>query len=62
MQIRIEDPSARDALETAFTEAGCSTLVEGDTFKVVHTDWDEVRFFLRAWGLLHPDVSIEVLH
>jgi hypothetical protein len=59
MQIRIEDPRARDALETAFAAAGCPTLPNGDTIEVVHSDADELRFFLRAWALVHPDVTLE---
>jgi hypothetical protein len=61
MQIRIEDPDARDALETAFAQAGCPTLPDGDTIEVVHSDDDELFFFLRAWVLRHPDVSFQVV-
>jgi hypothetical protein len=61
MQIRIEDPTARDALETAFAAAGCPILPDGDTIEVVHPDPIELTFFLRAWALLHPDVSVEVV-
>ena len=60
MQIRIEDPAARNALETAFAEAGCPTLPSGDTIEVVHPDLAELAFFLRAWRLVHPDVHFEV--
>ena len=60
MQIRIEDPAARDALETAFAAAGCPTLPKGDTIEVVHTDRLELAFFLRAWRMVHPDVHLEV--
>jgi hypothetical protein len=61
MQIRIENPDAHTALETAFANAGCPMLPEGDTFEVVHPDPDELAFFLRAWALTHPDVRLEVV-
>ena len=60
MQIRIEDPEARDALENAFAKAGCPTLPQGETFEVVHPDPDELTFFLRAWTQTHPGVTLEV--
>jgi len=60
MQIRIEDPAARTALETAFAAAGCPTLPLGDTIEVVHPDPVELAFFLRVWRLIHPDVDFEV--
>jgi len=61
MQIRIADAAARDALESAFAAAGCPTLPEGDTIEVIHPDPVELTFFLRAWAMLHPDVSLEVV-
>jgi hypothetical protein len=61
MQIRIEDPQARSALETALAAAGCPTLPHGDTFEVVHPDPVELTFFMRAWALVHPDVELEVV-
>ena len=60
MQIRVEDPAARSALETAFAAAGCATVPSGDTIEVVHPDPAELAFFLRAWRLVHPDVRLEV--
>ena len=60
MQIRVEDPAARSALESAFVAAGCPILPNGDTIEVVHSDPAELAFFLRAWRLVHPDVHLEV--
>jgi hypothetical protein len=60
MQIRVQDPAARHALETAFAAAGCPTLPSGDLIEVVHSDPIELGFFLRAWRLVHPDVDLEV--
>ena len=59
MQIRVEDPDARSALESAFAEAGCPTLPDGDTIEVVHPDPLALRFFVRAWALQHPHVTVE---
>ena len=60
MQIRVQDPAARDALATAFGEAGCPTLSLGTTLEVVHSDPVELSFFLDAWRLVHPDVDLEI--
>ena len=61
MQIRIDDPNVRDALATAFAAAGCPTLPDGDVIEVVHPDPVELTFFVRAWAMLHPDVSLEIV-
>jgi hypothetical protein len=60
VQIRVADPDARSALETAFAAAGCPTLPDGERIEVVHSDPAEVTFFLRAWRLVHPDVQLDV--
>ncbi len=60
MQIRVEDQTARSALEAAFAAAGCPTMPIGETLEVVHPDPVELDFFLRAWVLRHPDVRLEL--
>lgn len=61
MQIRVDDPATRSALECAFAAAGYPTLHEGDTIEVVHPELVELRFFLRPWELQHPGATVELV-
>jgi hypothetical protein len=67
MQVRIEDPAARQALVSALADAGCSATGEGETIVVRHVEPEadergvSVAFFLRAWQQRHPAVELEVV-
>ena len=68
IRVRVSEPSLLEELMTAFLRHGCVTdRADVDSCFVVHVHAHdpaearrEIEFFVRAWRLAHPQVSVVV--
>jgi hypothetical protein len=60
MQLRLSDPSYTDRLAHFLRSLGQTVLAGGPDQLEVDTPENELRIYLRVWGVLYPDAEVQV--